>query len=73
MRKIIGTITIAMLLMTPFLLMIPVQVIAQPTMKLSDAVGGGTGGTFYLNPSILYTGGVTISGNTWIYGNGVNS
>ncbi|MCP8307322.1 MAG: right-handed parallel beta-helix repeat-containing protein [archaeon] len=68
MKKFIGTIVIAMLLMTPLLLMIPVQVIAQPTMKLSDAVGGGTGGTFYLNPSILYTGGVTISGDTRIYG-----
>ncbi|MCP8308221.1 MAG: right-handed parallel beta-helix repeat-containing protein [archaeon] len=70
MRKIIGSITIAMLLMMPFLLLIPVPVIAQPTMKLSDAVGGGTGGTFYLNPSILYTGGVTISGDTRIYGQG---
>ncbi|MCP8308232.1 MAG: right-handed parallel beta-helix repeat-containing protein [archaeon] len=70
MKKIIGTITIAMLLMMPFLLMIPISVIAQPTMKLSDAVGGGTGGTFYLNPSILYTGGVTISGDTRIYGQG---
>ncbi|MCP8308020.1 MAG: right-handed parallel beta-helix repeat-containing protein [archaeon] len=68
MKKFIGTITIAMLLMMPLTVSIPV--IAQPTMKLSDAVGGGTGGTFYLSPSILYYGGVAISGNTWIYGNG---
>ncbi|MCP8308019.1 MAG: right-handed parallel beta-helix repeat-containing protein [archaeon] len=72
MKKIIGTIVIAMLLMMPMLLMIPVQVIAQPTMKLSDAIGGGTGGTFYLSPNTLYYADddVTISGNTWIYGNG---
>ncbi|MCP8317393.1 MAG: right-handed parallel beta-helix repeat-containing protein [archaeon] len=70
MKRIIGTITIAMLLMMPLLLMMPIQVIAQPTMKLSDAISGGTGGIFYLNPSILYTGGVTITGTTRIYGQG---
>ncbi|MCP8316256.1 MAG: hypothetical protein H3Z51_05250, partial [archaeon] len=46
MRKIIGTIVIAMLLIMPLIVSIPVSVSAQPTMKLSDAVGGGTGGTF---------------------------
>ncbi|MCP8321684.1 MAG: right-handed parallel beta-helix repeat-containing protein, partial [archaeon] len=70
MKKLIGTIVIAMLLIMPLIVSIPVSVSAQPTMKLSDAVGGGTGGTFYLNPNILYTGGVTITGDTRIYGQG---
>ncbi|MCP8308018.1 MAG: right-handed parallel beta-helix repeat-containing protein [archaeon] len=68
MKRTIVTITIAMLLIMPFLLIIPVS--AQPTMKLSDAIEGGTGGEFYLDPNILYTGWVTIVEDTWIYGNG---
>ncbi|MCP8323753.1 MAG: right-handed parallel beta-helix repeat-containing protein [Candidatus Methylarchaceae archaeon HK02M2] len=70
MKKMIATVTIAMLLMLPLLLVIPLPAIAEPTEALSDAVGGGTGGIYYLDPTILYTGGVTITGDTTIYGRG---
>ena len=70
MKKMIATVTIAMLLMLPLLLVIPLPAIAEPTEALSDAVGAGTGGTYYLDPTILYIGGVTITGDTTIYGRG---
>ncbi len=70
MKKVIGTVTIILLLMMPILLVIPLPAIAEPTEALSDAVGGGTGGEFWLDPSILYTGGVTITGDTRIFGQG---
>ncbi|MCP8323047.1 MAG: hypothetical protein L6N96_02560, partial [Candidatus Methylarchaceae archaeon HK02M2] len=70
MKKIVGIITISMFLMMPFLLAVPTPVIAEPTEALSDAVSGGTGGTFWLDPNTLYTGGVMITGDTTIYGQG---
>ncbi len=70
MKKFVGILSITILLIMPLLLVIPLPVIAQPQEALSDAVGGGTGGEFWLDPDILYTGGVTITGDTRIYGQG---
>ncbi|MCP8322605.1 MAG: hypothetical protein L6N96_00295, partial [Candidatus Methylarchaceae archaeon HK02M2] len=70
MKRIIGSITITLLLIMPLILAVPLPAIAQPQEALSDAVGGGTGGEFWLNPNTLYTGGVTITGDTRIYGQG---
>ncbi|MCP8323478.1 MAG: right-handed parallel beta-helix repeat-containing protein [Candidatus Methylarchaceae archaeon HK02M2] len=70
MKKLTGTVIISMFLIMPLLLAVPTPVFAQPQEALSDAVGGGTGGTFWLDPAILYTGGVTITGDTSIYGQG---
>ncbi len=71
MRKTITTVTIAMLLIMPLLLVIPLPAIAEPTKDLSSAIGGGTGGEFHLDPNFLYTtdSDVMITGDTYIYGN----
>ncbi|MCP8323711.1 MAG: right-handed parallel beta-helix repeat-containing protein [Candidatus Methylarchaceae archaeon HK02M2] len=72
MKKLAGTLTIALLLIMPLLLVIPLPVVAEPTKDLSSAIGGGTGGEFHLDPSVLYTtdSDIMITGDTHIYGNG---
>ncbi|MCP8322611.1 MAG: right-handed parallel beta-helix repeat-containing protein [Candidatus Methylarchaceae archaeon HK02M2] len=70
MTQKIKTIIIATLLLLPGLLVIPVQITyAEPSMTLDEALGGGgVGGTFVLDPDMLYTGGATITADTTING-----